>query len=272
MQATASAQASGMLRRAKLRHFLRTRRERVSPKEVGLVNAERRRTPGLRREEVAALAAVGVSWYTWLEQGRDINVSEEIVHAISKALRLDGSERRCFFRLAGLNPPRRTDEERRDGVYPHMYALVEGWSSTPAYLTDRYGRIQLANGSARSMFHLNPSGDNCLEKFFTEADTRAKYPETDRVARGLVASFRTQSIRFPDDPEFGRIVERLRRMSPKFAELWDRHEVDDPGQNVRKFTGPGTGVIVFDRVQMRMPEYSESTLTVYLAQPRAAAA
>ena len=266
MQATAFPQVSGVLRRAKLQHFLRTRRERISPGEVGLVNVERRRTPGLRREEVAALAGVGVSWYTWLEQGRDINVSEEIVRAISKALRLDASERRCFFRLAGLNSPRRTDGERRHRDLPHMHALVEGWSSSPAYLTDRYGRIELANGSARSMFHLNPSGDNCLEKFFTDAETRAKYPDTERVARGLVANFRTQSIQFPDDPEFGRIAERLRRASAKFAELWDRHEVDDPYQNVRKFALPDNGVIVFDRVQMRMPEYSESMLIVYIAR------
>lgn len=272
MQETASTEVSGLLRRAKLRHFLRTRRERLLPEQVGLVNVERRRTPGLRREEVAALAGVGVSWYTWLEQGRDINVSEGVVHAISDALRLDDSERRCFFRLAGLNPPRRTNGERRDTVLPHMRALVEGWSSSPAYLADRYGRIELANESARSLFHLKASGDNCLEKFFTDADTRAKYPETERVARSLVANFRTQSIRFPDDPEFGRIADRLRRMSPKFAELWDRHEVDDPYQNVRKFAHPRIGVMVFDRVQMRMPEYSESVLTVYIAQPRAAAA
>ncbi|GAA3311249.1 helix-turn-helix transcriptional regulator [Streptomyces cinereospinus] len=236
------------------------------------MNVERRRTPGLRREEVAALAGVGVSWYTWLEQGRDINVSESIVRAISNALRLDGCERRHFFRLAGLNPPRRTDSEYRDGVFPHMRALVESWSSSPAYLTDRYGRIELANASARSLFRLNASGDNCLEKFFTDPATRAKYPDTEKVARGLVANFRAQSVRFPDDPEFGRIADRLCRTSPKFAELWDRHEVDDPYENVRRIALPRIGVMIFDRVLMRMPEYSESVLTVYIAQPGAAAA
>ncbi|GAA3193667.1 helix-turn-helix transcriptional regulator [Streptomyces ramulosus] len=236
------------------------------------MNVERRRTPGLRREEVAALAGVGVSWYTWLEQGRDINVSEGIVHAISNALRLDDGERRYFFRLAGLNPPRHTDGKPPGGMFPHMRALVESWSSSPAYLTDRYGRIELANGSARSLFRLNASGDNCLEKFFTEAETRAKYPDTEKVARGLVTNFRAQAARFPDDPEFGRIADRLRRASPKFAELWDRHEVEDPYQNVRRFAHPHTGVMVFDRLLMRMPEFSESVLTVYIAQPRAAAA
>ncbi|WP_406690572.1 helix-turn-helix transcriptional regulator [Saccharopolyspora sp. ID03-671] len=271
MQESALSQVSGQLRRAKLRHFLRRRREGISPEDVGLMKVERRRTPGLRREEVAALAGVGVSWYTWLEQGRDINVSEEVVQAIGNALRLDGSERSYFFRLAGLNPPRRTDAGRRVGVLPHMRALVEGWSSSPAYLTDRYGRIEFANGSARSLFRLNASGDSCLEKFFTDADTRAKYPDTEAVARGLVANFRAQSARFPDDPEFGRIAERLRRASPKFAELWDQHKVDDPYQNLRKFAHPQAGVMIFDRVLMRVPEFPESSLTVYVDQPGAAA-
>ncbi|WP_243793862.1 helix-turn-helix transcriptional regulator [Saccharopolyspora gloriosae] len=266
MQATALSRKSGHLRRANLRHFLRKRRERITPEEVGLVNVERRRTPGLRREEVAALAGVGVSWYTWLEQGRDINVSEEVVRAISNTLRLDGCERRYFFRLAGLNPPRRTGGERRGGVLPHVRALVEGWSSSPAYLTDRYGRIELANGSARSLFRLNASGDNCLEKFFTDADTRAKYPDTEIVARGLVADFRAQSARFPDDPEFGKIAERLCRASPNFAELWNQHEVDDPYQSVRKFAHPRAGVMIFDRVLMRIPECPDYLLTVYIAR------
>lgn len=266
MQEAALTQVSGHLRRANLRHFLRKRREGMSPEEVGLVNVKRRRTPGLRREEVAALAGVGVSWYTWLEQGRNINVSEEVVHAIGNVLRLDGCERRYFLRLAGINPPRHTEEERRGGVLPHMRALVEGWSFNPAYLTDRYGRIELANGSARSLFRLNASGDSCLEKFFTDAETRAKYPDTETVARGLVADFRAQSARFPDDPEFGRIAERLCRTSPKFAQLWDQHEVDDPYQNVRKFAHPRAGVMIFDRMLMRIPAYPESLLTVYIAQ------
>ncbi|MGW2474461.1 helix-turn-helix transcriptional regulator [Streptomyces sp. NPDC001665] len=272
MQATDSSQVSGHIRRAKLRDFLRARRNGLLPEEVGLVNVERRRTPGLRREEVAALAGVGVSWYTWLEQGREINVSEGIVHAISDALLLDDCERRYFLRLARLNPPQSANGGRRDGEFARMCALVEGWSPHPAYITDRYGRIEFANVSARSLFNLNASGDNCLEKFFTEAHTRAKYPDTEQVARSLVAHFRTQSARFLDDPEFGRMAERLCRTSPKFAELWERHEVDDKYQNVRKFVHPRAGEMVFDRVLLRMPEYSESVLTVYMAQPDAAAA
>ncbi|MGW2722950.1 helix-turn-helix transcriptional regulator [Streptomyces sp. NPDC001492] len=268
MQATALPPVSGLTRRSKLRHFLRACRERISPEEVGLVNVERRRTPGLRREEVAALAGVGVSWYTWLEQGRDINVSEGIVSAVSNALRLEECERRYFYRLAGHNPPQRRAGHRWDDVHERMRALVEGWSFNPAYITDRYGRIELASRSARSLFRVSASGDNCLEKFFTDSATRAKYPDTDEVGRCLVAHFRAQSARFPEDPEFGRIAERLCESSPEFAGLWDSHEVDDARQVVRKIVHPEAGVMVFDRVVMRVPECPESLLTLYMARPR----
>lgn len=267
MQVTASPPVSGLLRRAKLRHFLRARREQITPEEVGLVNVERRRTPGLRREEVAALAGVGVSWYTWLEQGRDINVSEAIVDAVSNALRLDGCEREYFYRLAGHNPPQRTEGHRWDSAYARMCALVEGWASNPAYITDRYGRIELASRSARSLLRVNARGDNCVVKFFTDPATREKYPEADEVGPGLVAEFRAQSARFPDDPEFGRMAEWLCERSPHFAELWDCHEVDDRNQNVRKIAHPQAGVMVFDRLVMRVPECPESLLTLYVAQP-----
>ncbi|CAL9563894.1 hypothetical protein SUDANB120_04701 [Streptomyces sp. enrichment culture] len=269
MQTAASAPASGLLRRARLRHFLRARREQITPEEVGLVNFDRRRTPGLRREEVAALAGVGVSWYTWLEQGRDINVSEGIVNAVSNALRLEDCERDYFHRLAGHNPPPRTPDRGQDGGHARMRALVEGWSPNPAYITDRYGRVELASRSARSLFHIGTRGHNCVVKFFTESATREKYPDTEEVGRGLVAQFRAQSARFPQDPEFGRIADRLSEMSPHFAELWDCHEVVGPNQGLRRIALPQAGVTVFDRVVMRVPESPESLLTLYIAQSRA---
>ncbi|MDH2391194.1 helix-turn-helix transcriptional regulator [Streptomyces sp. HNM0663] len=268
MQATASTPESGLLRRTKLRHFLRTRRAQVTPEQVGLVHVERRRTPGLRREEVAALAGVGVSWYTWLEQGRDINVSEGVVNAVSDALMLKGYEREYLYRLAGHNPPWPRGSRPRDANGVRMRALVEGWSVNPAYLTDRYGRIEIASNSARSLFHVGLRGDNCLVKFFTDPTVRVKYPDMDTVARGLVAHFRAQAARFPEDPEFDRIAGRLHEHSPLFADLWDCHEVDNPYQRVRRITHPQAGLMVFDRVTMRSPAFPESLLTVYIAQPR----
>ncbi|MFI1863982.1 helix-turn-helix transcriptional regulator [Streptomyces jumonjinensis] len=267
VQTAISPTASGHLRRARLRHFLRARREQITPEEVGLVNVERRRTPGLRREEVAALAGVGVSWYTWLEQGRDINVSEGIVNAVSNALRLEECERKYFYRLAGLNPPQRTEGHRCDSPDARMHALVEGWAPNPAYITDRYGRIEVASRSARTLFRIDARGDNCVVKFFTEPSTREKYPDANEVGRGLVAQFRAQSARFPEDPEFGRIAERLCECSPHFAALWDCHEVVGPNQSMRKIAHPQAGVMVFDRMVMRVPENPESLLTLYIAQP-----
>ncbi|MFD4376448.1 helix-turn-helix transcriptional regulator [Streptomyces sp. NPDC058486] len=272
MRTTESPRTSGLLRRTRLRHFLRARRERITPEEVGLVKAERRRTPGLRREEVAALAGVGVSWYTWLEQGRDINVSEGIVNAVGNALRLEDAERDYFYRLAGHNPPPRPGARLGDGAPARLQALVEGWSYNPAYITDRYGRVELASRSARALFRMEARGDHCVVKFFTDPSARAKYPDADEVGQGLVAQFRAQSARFPEDPEFGRIAERLSGTSPRFASLWDSHEVVGPDQSTRRIVHPHSGVRVFDRVVMRVPERPESLLTLYIARPAASTA
>ncbi len=189
------------------------------------------------------------------------------MNAVSDALRLDECERDYFYRLAGHNPPQRTDGHRRDTAHARMRALVEGWSSNPAYITDRYGRIELASRSARSLFRLNVRGDHCVVKFFTDPSTREKYPDADAVGRGLVAQFRAQSARFPEDPEFGRIAEWVAERSPHFAALWDCHEVDDPCQRVRKIAHPNAGVMVFDRMVMRVPERPESHLILYIAKP-----
>src|SRR5262245_22949812 len=131
-------------RRAELREFLRSRRARVSPEQAGLPDGGRRRTPGLRREEVAVLAAVGVSWYTWLEQGRDITVSAEVLDAISRVLLLDGAERAHLYRLAGLNPPAPQPAPARLAV-PELQHVLDAWLPRPAYIRDRHWNFAALN-------------------------------------------------------------------------------------------------------------------------------
>src|SRR5687767_11448448 len=148
-------------RREQLRDFLRTCRARLTPADVGIVAVGRRRTPGLRREEVAALAGVGVSWYTWLEQGRDIKVSAEVLDAIGGTLRLTGPERAHLYVLAGLNPP------RAGGVYdgavtPELRHLLEAWEPRPAVLRDRYWNLLAINDAAQAVFGFDDTDRNCL--------------------------------------------------------------------------------------------------------------
>ncbi|MBN6039647.1 helix-turn-helix transcriptional regulator [Amycolatopsis sp. 195334CR] len=215
-------------RRAQLRDFLRTRRARLNPADVGLPAAGQRRTPGLRREEVAVLAGVGVSWYTWLEQGREINVSAEVLDAIGRALRLSGPERAHLYLLAGLNPP---VAEAATGDPGRLRRVLDGWPS-PAVLRDRYWNVLAVNEAARDRFGYDGPGHNCLVSFFTDDRYRAAAEEWAAAAPAVVAAFRADAAHFPGDPEFGRVVGELSAVSPEFAELWARHDVGTPVQDV----------------------------------------
>ncbi|MGM7648319.1 helix-turn-helix domain-containing protein [Nocardia sp. JW2] len=146
-----SAQARAR-RSAEMKEFLRSRRARVSPEDAGLAvgEARSRRTPGLRREEVAVLAGVGVSWYTWLEQGRDINVSGEVLNAIGRVLRLDSVEREHLYLLAGLNPPRQAPSARP--VPEGLRQVIDSWLPRPAYLLDRHWNLVVVNRAAEVVF------------------------------------------------------------------------------------------------------------------------
>src|SRR3954470_20156988 len=136
--------APELRRRDQLSDFLRTRRARLTPADVGMAAGGRRRTPGLRREEVAALAGVGVSWYTWLEQGRDITVSTAVLDAISTALRMSEPERIHLYMLSGLNPPP-PGGHRGASVTPELLNLIDAWLPRPAMLQDRHWNLLAIN-------------------------------------------------------------------------------------------------------------------------------
>ncbi|MDT0345454.1 helix-turn-helix transcriptional regulator [Streptomyces litchfieldiae] len=232
-------------RREQMRDFLRTRRARLAPGEVGLPTAARRRTPGLRREEVAMLAGVGVSWYTWLEQGRDINVSADVLDAIGRALRLDGPEREHLYLLAGLNPPPPAGAARA-GATPELLRLLDAWAPRPAVLLDRYWNFAAVNDAALAVFGYDDSDRNCLISFFTNARYRAMHTHWAAVAPGVVAAYRAAAARHPGDAEFAGIVEELTARSPEFGELWARHDVAAMTQAVKAVRHPEVGELIFD--------------------------
>ncbi|SPL93375.1 putative DNA-binding protein [[Actinomadura] parvosata subsp. kistnae] len=184
-------------RREQLRDFLRACRARLTPADVGMVGAGRRRTPGLRREEVAVLAGVGVSWYTWLEQGRDINVSSEVLDAIGRALRLTGPERAHLYLLAGLNPPP-AGEAPAGEVTPELRRLVDAWSPRPAILRDSRWNLLAINAATRAVFGYDDVDHNCLVSFFTNARYRGMHVQWDAVAPAVVAAFRADAGARPE--------------------------------------------------------------------------
>lgn len=230
-----------------------------------MVAVGRRRTPGLRREEVAALAGVGVSWYTWLEQGRDITVSSEVLDAVSRALRLTDLERAHLYLLAGLNPPR-VGGARGDEVSPELRRLLDAWLPRPAILRDRYWNLLAINDATRTVFGYDDTDHNCLVTFFTNARYRDMHVHWASVAPVVVAAFRADAAHAPGDPGFDRVVDELGAVSAEFAELWARHEVGAQVQAVKAIRHPEAGDLVFDVTTLAVADGSDRYLE--LCNPR----
>jgi transcriptional regulator with XRE-family HTH domain len=224
-------------RRAELGSFLRARRERISPESVGLPGGGRRRTPGLRREEVAQLAGVGVTWYTWLEQARDINVSGPVLDAIARALRLDQRERAHLFTLSAT-VDLEAEAQRCSALAPGYQRLLDQLDPFPAVaLSWRYD-ILAFNTAYRylrsDLVEIPPEERNFLWLFFTHPDYVDFVEDRDQGARHAVARFRTHLATHLGDPLGQELVGRLLAASPFFAEIWSQHDVapDVPGYKV----------------------------------------
>jgi transcriptional regulator with XRE-family HTH domain len=258
--------SAGRRRREQLRDFLRTRRARLTPADVGMHAGGRRRTPGLRREEVAALAGVGVSWYTWLEQGRDITVSSAVLDAICTALRMTESERAHLYVLSGLDPPP-PGAQPDSTATPELLNLLDAWEPRPALLQDRYGNLIAVNDGARKVFGYRDTDHNCLITFFTNARYREMYVHWASVAPGVVAAFRADAAQHPADPTFTRIVDDLSAISPDFIELWERHDVGPHLQAVKAVRHPDAGELVFDKTTVAVTDRPDLHLVLYNPRP-----
>ncbi|MFE1173565.1 helix-turn-helix transcriptional regulator [Streptomyces sp. NPDC058773] len=251
--ATASAAAApygtaprdGAARRAELAAFLRSRRERITPEQVGLPRGARRRTPGLRREEVAHLGAVGVTWYTWLEQGRDIHVSPQVLDAVARALLLDRAERSHLFALAGAVDPMPGTE--CTGVTRELRQILEQLSPFPAVLQNSRFDILAYNGTyGRLMCDLDalPEEDrNCMWLAFTHPEWRATVGDLEATMRVMAAKFRASMAEHLAEPAWKALVARLTEASPEFREIWAQHEVLRPVSAVKRFRHPRVGTL-----------------------------
>lgn len=212
-------------RRRELADFLRTRRERLKPDVVG---PGRRRTPGLRREEVAEQAGVGVSWYTWLEQGRDIQPSIELLRSLSKVLQLSPFESRYLFQLAGRPLPDDTEEHETE-IPESVRRFVMETLALPAYIIDDRFNFLMANDLfEESFYQLNdlPAEDrNWLHFVFTNPKFRALNPDWEAAARRVLAEFRLSIGKQVTSVWAKDLIKRLSITSPQFAQWWKAHDV-----------------------------------------------
>jgi transcriptional regulator with XRE-family HTH domain len=252
-------------RRAELGGFLKARRARLSPEEVGLPPAPRRRTPGLRREEVAMLAGVGVTWYTWLEQGRPINASGQVLDAVARTLRLDRAEREHLYRLAEATPVRAwtTTTVVSDAVRD----ILHGLDPLPATLVNNRFDVIESNPAHLALFaewHSLPCvHGNLLWCCVTEPRARERFLNYDEEVAYLVARLRSAYGGHVGDPAWEEDIRRLIDISPEFAELWARHEVAEPTDRTVRFRHPNAGELTFNRTELTIPAATGQHVIVY---------
>lgn len=237
------------------------RRAQISPEDLGIAGGGRRRTPGLRREEVAVLAGVGVSWYQWLEQGRDISVSPQVLDAVARVLRLNEQERRHLYVLAGLNPPLPAVGDGAQ-VAADLVRLIEGWMPNPAHLLDCYWNLIAANRAAQAVLGYGPGSsteltENCLASFFLDPKFRPVYRDWYAMARTVVAQYRSAMSDHPGDEGFTMVVTDLSARSPEFAELWALHEVAPLTTMAKVIEHPDAGEMRFASTQLQVPGRSD---------------
>ncbi|MFF4468225.1 helix-turn-helix transcriptional regulator [Streptomyces sp. NPDC001599] len=252
-----TASRSAAIRR-ELGDFLRSRRERVTPQQAGLPSTGRRRTPGLRREEVAVLAAVGVTWYTWLEQGRPINVSTQVLRAVARVLHLDEVEQRHLHRLAGSSTPKDGPAEDDPGLPAAFQPVLDKLDPFPACLQTPLFDVVAYNRAYRFLFtdmDLIPPGErNCAVQFFTDPDWRSRYVNGDLVAARMVARMRTEIGTELGAAAAAGIVDDLRERSEEFAQLWARHDVLPRQYETKRLDSPLVGRLQLNFVSTHVPD------------------
>jgi transcriptional regulator with XRE-family HTH domain len=266
----APPKSNGAPRRAELADFLRTRREAVRPEEVGLPGGGRRRTPGLRREEVAQLAGVGTTWYTWLEQGRDVRASASVLEGIAGALQLTPAERAHLI-LLGRGEQAAPVKGPREKVHPTVRKLVEGLDPNPGCIIGRRYDFLAWNEGHSAVFgdpgEMPDGRRNLLWSIFTDPARRRLHADWNQGARRLVARFRAQAGRHVGDPDFENLISALQEASSEFREWWELHEVASSGVGRKVLNHPEAGKLVFEHAVFRPEESPEHRFIVYSAVP-----
>lgn len=256
--------AASAIRRHELAAFLRHRREHITPEQVGLPRGRRRRTPGLRREEVAQLAAVGVTWYTWLEQARDIQVSVQVLDALARTLMLDPSERSHLFQLAGAVDP--TPATTCPSVTPAMRAVLEQLEPYPACLQNSRYDILAHNRTYGLLLcdleAVPPEDRNCLILSYTHEEWQSSIVHLEEAQRLMAARFRAAMAGHLAEPVWKMLLKRLRSESPEFSEAWDRHEVVAHRSKRKEFLNRHVGRVVVDHTDLWLsPEVGPRMVT-----------
>lgn len=255
-------------RHAELGNFLKTRRANITPAQIGLPAGIRRRTPGLRREEVAALAGIGLTWYTWLEQGRDIQVSPQVIHSLARILMLNEEETHHLYVLANqpvpLQPP-----PYRQIVPAALQRILDSLPFSPSLILDTRWNILAWNTAATAVFTdfqaIDIASRNYIWLMFTNPHYKEILDHWDRQARSLAARFRAECDTYIEDPWVTAFIKTLCHESKEFAAWWSLHEIATEKTYNKIFHHPAAGKLTFEHSSFFVSD--NMTLKVFINTP-----
>lgn len=252
--------------------FLRARREQLHPSDVDLPSLGRRRTPGLRREEVAQLAHIGISWYTALEQGRQTNPSVQVLDSLARALKLNEYERQYMHRLVKAQDSAGTNEAPL--LPAGLERTVRSLDPNPALVIDRKWDLLVWNRAAELVFDLPVFTDhtarpNWLIRFLTESTRRMNEAEQDEKVQVMIARFRADCARYPGDPDVQALIQELLETSEPFRFYWGRQDISQASDCYKRWEVAGIGLLEFEYINLQPSGSPDLQLMVYTASPAA---
>jgi transcriptional regulator with XRE-family HTH domain len=257
------------MHRSDLADFLRQCRAAVEPAQVGLPAGPRRRAPGLRREEVALLAGVSVTWYTWLEQGRPINASRAVLDALARTLLLDDAQHDHLLALAATDDSSRPPAD--DPLPDALVRALDAFSPNPAYVLGPRWEYLAWNESQGRLYpqarQLEGSDRNLMVIVFTDPAARALITDWESEARNMLSQFRADTATLRSDPAVIALVDRLLADSPEFAAWWPHHDVSGFHTRLRRYHHPMAGELTFEYQQFTPAEWPRFRLVAQLAVP-----
>lgn len=247
--------------------FLKTRRAKILPSQVGLPEGTRRRTPGLRREEVASLAGVGLTWYTWIEQGRQIQVSAQVLQSLAKALRLDKQETMHLFTLAQLALPAADEPNYHETVTPMLQHVLDRLQFSPALIMDARWNVIAWNTAALVLSDygkINVCKRNAIWIMFTDEEIKKAYTDWESAAKAMIARFRIAYGKFVGDPWMEEFIADLKNESREFALLWAIHDVEVEEERLKTIIHPALGLLKFEHTTLLVSENHNFTMSVFI--------
>ncbi|RCX14341.1 helix-turn-helix protein [Anaerobacterium chartisolvens] len=269
---TIKNQSTDKIRRTELSNFLRIRRERLNPEHFKIPVSPRRRTPGLRREELAQLAGVSVSWYTWLEQGRPITVSDQVLESISRVLQLNWAERRHLFLLAKDHlPPSSLSSEDMHCISPQLQQVLDAFGICPAYMLDKFWNIVAWNKSAAKVFSdyttLSSRDKNLIWLLFTHPSQKKLIVDWENEARRCIAQFRFSIDQYIGEPWLTELINDLNYVSSDFRNWWTKYDIQAAHGKCKRLNHPQAGSLALHATTLLLPDYNEFKIIVYTPLP-----